>query len=538
MMTAETVSGLRQRVADRALRDIPKLLTLQDRNPHSATYGCFDRNYWHYRIVDFPSGMTQEFVLPLALVWRYAIPGNSFHQQPAIREWVAAGIRFAASSAYADGSCDDYFLYEKAAGAAVFSLYAAIRAIELCDLDADEFKPFLIRRGKWLATHKESGRLGNHEALIANTLFRLADLTADGWFEEQARRRLERLTTWRSSEGWFTEYDGAEPGYLTLTIAMLAEIDHMRPNLSQRGPIAGAVRFLHEIQPPDGWLGGEWSSRNTHNYFPHGVELCADWLQEACDLNTRAIQALEVGPEYSDDRVVAHHCWSYLLTWLHWRDERPVPQPVGNGLSVFPEAGIVMERRGNDALLLATRKGGALRFYAKGRLVHADTGISLRVGDGPTARIAVCHLTADDNTISVAPGSVVVSGAMAWAKTQRMTPLKQIGLRLFMMTIGRLDPDLVRKLLQRLLIVGRDIAPFRFRRTVEWSADGLLIEDTIEALRGWSAVSTVGVGPAQGSIYTVMSKVWHPSQLQLWEDLTDHKPQQPAREMKIRRRFG
>ena len=33
-------------------------------NPHSPTYGCFDRNYWHYRIIDFPSGMAQEFVLP------------------------------------------------------------------------------------------------------------------------------------------------------------------------------------------------------------------------------------------------------------------------------------------------------------------------------------------------------------------------------------------------------------------------------------------------------------------------------------------
>ena len=41
--------------AQEALAQIPKILTLGDRNPHSPTYGCFDRNFWHYKIIDFPS---------------------------------------------------------------------------------------------------------------------------------------------------------------------------------------------------------------------------------------------------------------------------------------------------------------------------------------------------------------------------------------------------------------------------------------------------------------------------------------------------
>src|SRR5713101_2256844 len=62
----ESTTG-RELFAEFALREIPKLLTLQDRNPHSPTYGCFDRNYWHYKVADFPCGMSQEFVWPLAL---------------------------------------------------------------------------------------------------------------------------------------------------------------------------------------------------------------------------------------------------------------------------------------------------------------------------------------------------------------------------------------------------------------------------------------------------------------------------------------
>src|SRR4029434_3406399 len=90
--------------AQAALSLIPKLLTLQDRNAHSPTYGCFDRNFWHYKIIDFPSGMAAEFVWPLPLAYALPIEGNPYYQQPAIREWAIAGMRYAARSAHADGS--------------------------------------------------------------------------------------------------------------------------------------------------------------------------------------------------------------------------------------------------------------------------------------------------------------------------------------------------------------------------------------------------------------------------------------------------
>ena len=97
-------SAERDVFAREALALIPKILTLQDRNAHSPTYGCFDRNYWHYKIIDFPSGMAAEFVLPLALVYTLNIPGNPYYKKLAIKQWVEAGIRYAARSAHSDGS--------------------------------------------------------------------------------------------------------------------------------------------------------------------------------------------------------------------------------------------------------------------------------------------------------------------------------------------------------------------------------------------------------------------------------------------------
>ena len=87
--------------AHEALAQIPKILTLGDRNPHSPTYGCFDRTFWQYKVIDFPAGMSQEFVYPLALAYHCNLTGNIFYRQPVIKEWVEAGILYAAKSSHA-----------------------------------------------------------------------------------------------------------------------------------------------------------------------------------------------------------------------------------------------------------------------------------------------------------------------------------------------------------------------------------------------------------------------------------------------------
>ena len=69
---------MRDRYVELALPYIPRLLHLVDQNPYSQTYGCMDRAFWHYRTMDFPCGMSQEMVLPLALVYANEYPGNHY----------------------------------------------------------------------------------------------------------------------------------------------------------------------------------------------------------------------------------------------------------------------------------------------------------------------------------------------------------------------------------------------------------------------------------------------------------------------------
>lgn len=507
----------RDAIAAAALAEIPKLLTLLDRTPTSATYGCFDRAYWHYRTSDFPSGMCQEFVLPLALAWALPIPNNPFHRVPAIRDWVAAGIRFAAASAHRDGSCDDYYPFERATGAAAFSLYACLEAIHLTGLACDApIMGFLRRRAGWLASHRESGRLSNHEALIVACLARMAEREPGVW-EARLRARLARLLSWQSAEGWFDEYGGADPGYLSLTIGLLAETDRRRPDLGLREPIARAISFFATVLHPDDSTGGEYASRGTLAFFPHGFEIAAEWHADAAAINDRALRPLAEGrqPCFSDDHIVGHHLWSWLTAWTEWRDMRPGPIALPDATRRFDEARLLVDVHGDRRLHLGWSRGGAFKLFAGERLIHSDTGPALVTHDG---RSAVTHLEGPVD-VTIETDRILIAGRMAWTKSTLLSPLKSAVLRLAMLTAGRLFPDLVRRFLQRILVTGRRDAPFAFRRELIWHDGAWTITDRITPTSGWGRVKAIGIGHSQTSTTTAMARVWQPAQLAPWIDL-------------------
>src|SRR5215213_1989672 len=138
------VKDLRTVYLEQALGQMPRLLSLQDRNPYSPTYGSFHRLYWLDKSLDFPDAMAQFAVQALALAWAHDWPGNPYHHQPKIREWIAAGLDYWARIQHADGSFDEFYPYERGwVGPTGFTLYAAIEAYELL---RDGLRPDTARR--------------------------------------------------------------------------------------------------------------------------------------------------------------------------------------------------------------------------------------------------------------------------------------------------------------------------------------------------------------------------------------------------------
>ena len=514
-------------LASKALSNIPKILGLLDRNRHSRTYGCFDRNFWHYRIIDFPSGMSQQMVLPLALVYALDLPKNHFKNDPVIFDFIKAGIGFAAQSAHGDGSSDDYFPFERAAGASAFSLYAIISAINILSLDLDneipEAKPFLMKRAHWLAAHRESGQLSNHEALIALTLLLASRTLDDPSLKIAGESRLLRALSWQHDEGWFQEYEGCDPSYLTVTIALLAQYHCLKPSEKLQQAISRAVHFVAQMQHPDGTLGGEYASRNMILYYPQGFELAGEWINEALTINDRFLCALADGrgPTFQDDRIIAHETIAYLLAWRDYRHDRPESKQRpsdSEGRQWFAGASLLVEKRGALTLYAGLNKGGSFKLFRGNKNIASDTQVSIKTR-GKKARVAVGHMLCADNTITFATDEITVAGDFGWAKNKGMNTISLLLLRVFMLGPGRFCADCVRKLLQRILIVGRKPAPYLFFRRFVWTSEGLRVEDKIDG-DTWVDVESMMIGSDQTSIYIAGSRNFQPDQLFAWVDLS------------------
>jgi hypothetical protein len=122
--------------------------------------------------------------------------------------------------------------------------------------------------------------------------------------------------------------------------------------------------------------------------------------------------------------------------------------------------------------------------------------------------------------VDLGADTIAIRGKLGWAKNKQMTTFRLMLLRALMFTVGRFFPNLIRKLLQKMLITGKTSAPFQFVRVISWKDGGLHVDDELYA-NSWAGVSEIGIGAAQTSIYVVMSRTWQAGQLQPWLDLTD-----------------
>lgn len=526
-------ASLRQRIAH--------LLTLADRTPYAASFGCFDRSYWQYKVKDFPSGMSQEALYPLALALELGLfPELLAPARQQLEALIAAAAGFSLRGQHANGSVDDYFPYEQAAGATAFSLYAILETLALGRLVLPERqRAALRRRALWLARHEESGRLSNHEALISLSLARAARLLQEPRLLVAAERRLDRLLGWRSPEGWFEEYGGFDVGYETLTFACLRDLAACLPWRAAEIEAILRTNFVVIVgaAEPDGCLGGELFARGTWNLFAHGLVAYA--LEQADDEGRagldRILRArfLHHPTEVRDDFVIQHHLWSDLRTWHLLRQAGPLqppplsPQPLSSQPSPLavasasaaplqlpcslPAAGHLWVRHGACLTHVSLAVGGAFRLYRDGRFVVQDTQQAVVTGSARRRRTWLAHAPgAVDRWEWQGPDRLCLQGGLSPWRSQPMTTARLLILRLVMLAGGRFCADRIRALLQRLLIHAQADPQRRFERCFTFLADGLLVEDRYRLPeRELASIALIPTGFSTMR-HVVMSRVFHP----------------------------
>ncbi|MBN1518270.1 hypothetical protein JXA32_17040 [Candidatus Sumerlaeota bacterium] len=372
----------RDRYAALALDYVPHLTQLCDKNPYSPSYGCFDREYWHYRTLDFPCGMSQEFVLPFAQLFVRNYPGNKYCQWERMRELAVAGMHFAMRGSHKDGSCDDYFPWEQALGALAFSTYAITEAYQLLQLDDPELAEFFQRRGELFIRYQETGQLSNHQAFVALAAYNIYLITGDEKYRQCAEDRAALTLSWQHpEEGWFQEYEGADPGYHTCTIDFLAKLHRKseaqgEPYDELLDPLKRAVDFAWHFMHPDGSYGGEYGSRNTYHFYPHGFELIARHSEKAGQIADQFLRSLAADKRYhnDDDRMLCHCVYNWLQAW----DDYYEPSQPANGEQRFPpintrenflkwhpDAGLAVCKTDAYYAVANLNKGGVIKVFGR-----------------------------------------------------------------------------------------------------------------------------------------------------------------------------
>jgi hypothetical protein len=493
---------LRRLYLAQALGQIPRLCSLQDRNPFSPTYGSFHRAYWLEKVSDFPDAMAQIGSLCLALVYAHELPANPYWRQPKVREWALAGLENWARIQHSDGSFDEFYPFERGWGTpTALTLYAAVEAY--CLLEGEIPEPIArrllaaIRRSARLvaAGQSEQDDLANHHAMACLAVWKASKLLADPGLRGAFGRLWRGFLRYHSRrEGWSQEYDGADPGYLSGTISLLAKLyqDSREPEVL--AVLRSAVEFASYFGYPDGHYAGAIGSRQTSHFYPHGFELLAEELPLAGALAERMLQGLAAGalvpPSVMPDRYLAWRTAEYLLAYLDARPRTtalpPLPYERPPFRRWFPEARIYVGRDERSYLVANLAKGGALKLFEleTGRLIHDDCGIQARLATGELATSQWIDTT---YRVLISDGELRVEGCLQRIpSTRSLTPLKMALFRATLATLGRSPraAHFIKASIRNLLILGTRPVPIRFRRSIHATTEALTLSDEVRLGRG------------------------------------------------------
>lgn len=475
-----------------------RALTEQDLDPFSPTFGCFDRRYWGWKLTDFPEATFQRNVYPLA--WLGQRLTSSEHQKDrqlasSLLRAANAGIRYAASLQHPNGSFDQAFPFEQSYGATAFLLHPLLKTAKILgdNLDADLgtiLHKLALRASRFLMEEDERhGLISNHIAGAALSLQTAGAFLGDEHLYLRADTLIKRILKHQSDEGWMLEYEGADPGYQSLCLHYLAQLDPAPAALVPA--LTKAVAFLAHFVHPDGTFGGLYGSRRTSLFYPGGLAVLARQSSVAAAilavLSETVAEDKTPGPRRIDFGNLAPLLSSYVLAEESRNTVPParaeLPRAKTNLSADFPEAGIYVRSTATKYLIFGASNGGVAYVFTKdksgiGEALLRDGGYA-----GTTQKkVAITtQITTLPPSVAIEPDRLLVTAPLYHRLNQLPTPSRFVLLRLLNLTVMRnlWLAEKVKAILVRLLITGKKSLRASVRREITLTDEQIHICDTL-----------------------------------------------------------
>jgi hypothetical protein len=344
--------------------------------------------------------------------------------------------------------------------------------------------------------------ISNHLATAVAALYRWSALTGEKG-EKKGGELLNRVLKEQSTEGWFKEYEGADPGYQSLCLCYLADLHLMRPDLNILEPIRRSIRFLWHFAHPDGSFGGHYGSRNTRFYFPAGLEALALEIPEAASLATFMRRSINhnttVTLSAMDDPnlmpMFNAYCWAAALFHNNPKDILSSPIEIPSvSKKVFrkhyPEAGLLIDKGREHYTVISLHKGGVCyHFHLEDDRNMIDYGTVAKAANGKLYSTQAYNKA---NETCLEGDTVEITAPYTAVHVAIPTTIQFIILRLLNITVMRIAAicDLVKKTLVRFLITGKKMSSLKNKRTIRLGLDIAISDQWINNSVGFSRLYT------------------------------------------------
>lgn len=520
--------------AEAAVSQVPRILSMQDRNAYSPSYGCFDRIYWLDKSIDFPSSILQLNADNLAMVYSIPFEGNPYYGEEKVRDWAFAGMRYWTEIQNGDGSFDEFYPNERGwAGPTGFLLYSMLDAyVRLEDEMPAELERSVVetahRAADYLAKNDELGVLANHHAMAVMPIYYASVVLDREDLLDAFDEKMTVLEGFQSPEGWLLEYDGADLGYLSATVSFLGKLYRLAtPELRQRilDVVEPAIEFSSHFLYPDDSYGGSIGSRQTLHFYPHGYRIFADEIPIAgrmADLAANAVRDGKMAPPSSMPwRYVGYRIQEYLMTAESYREEDSqsagagtvtLPRSSGSFQDYFPDAGMYVSNRDDYYLAANMARGGVFKLYDDdGPLITEDGGIIGELADGT---VVSSQWIDEEYDVERTDDSVTVRGRLNEVPFTYPTPAKMMAFRSLLLTVGRSTTASywLKGAIRKLFITDTNRAAVGFERTLVDGNETFEVRDTLDL--GESSFDRLSVGGAFSIRYVPQSRYFSAEELQ------------------------
>ncbi len=445
---------------------LPRLLSQICRDPNSECYGCFDRNWWHYKVRDFPSIILQQGGYAL---WT---AGQVFPEhKDAFTALAAASARFWNKRAARHGAFEEYYPWEQGYPPLAFSTLAVMKLAAGGAVTRNEVEP-----GARVAAAQ---LLSRFESQAANQ--QVAGLAALAWIQKVFPELVDaaafasikqRTLALQHDEGWFEEYGGPDLGYLSVTMDCLWDLYDATQDETYIRAAEKALNYIASFVQASGASIGMHNARNTDYILPYGIAR----TQGGAALLGRLYANID-NPDHFvhaiDDRYLCHYAGHSLLRGLPLVKEGPTAGSPATMHEVLWAGSGHHIRCGEVSSILSLRKGGVLSLF-RGKDYASDFGWVVITGD----RQHVSHWWSPHWVWTREGQNFTVTGQLVPHVEHLSSPLKHMLLRAGSFVLGR---QLIAKLKGK-LIFQSELSPYGFKRTVTFESNGARVTVEITGL--------------------------------------------------------